>query len=81
MDGWTEGWVDGQTYEQNFSPFYSTLSPIRAAAQKDHFGILSGGGITPSGAAKFGGLVPVGANFCSHISSKTRKKKDLPVKS
>ena len=27
------------------------------------------------------GMVPVGAKFCSHISSKTQEKKDLPVKS
>ena len=30
MDGQTDGWTDGR----NFSPFYRTLSPIGAAAQK-----------------------------------------------
>ena len=30
----TYGLMDGWTYAGNFSPFYRTLSPIRAAAQK-----------------------------------------------
>ena len=41
-DGWTDGrtdrWTDGQTDGRmdgrNFSPFYRTLSPVRATGQK-----------------------------------------------
>ena len=29
------GWTYGQTDVQNFSPFYRTLSPVEAAAQKE----------------------------------------------
>ena len=45
-DGWTdrgtegqrEGGTDGWTDKQNFSPFYRTLSPVGAAAQKEREG-------------------------------------------
>ena len=33
-EGWTCGRMDVRMDGQNFSPFYRTLSPVRAAAQK-----------------------------------------------
>ena len=35
MNGWMNEWMD----KQNFSPLYSTLSPIKAAAQKVMFSV------------------------------------------
>ena len=34
MDGWMDGWTDGWTNGRKISPFYRTLCPIGAAAQK-----------------------------------------------
>ena len=33
-DRQVDGWTDRRTDVQNFSPFYKTLSPVGAAAQK-----------------------------------------------
>ena len=38
MDRWTDGRMDGWMNRQEIAPFYRTLSPIGAAAQKAVYG-------------------------------------------
>ena len=53
MDRWTDGQMDGRTYEQmrgpNFPPFYRTLSPAGAAPLKGPGGPQKGPGVQRKG--------------------------------
>ena len=76
MNGWMNGWTN------RISPHYTVLCPLSGPLPKKINLVSLVGVASPlQELQNLVGMVPVGANFCSHISSKTREKKDLPVKS
>ena len=70
MNGWMNGWTNG------ICPHSTGLCPLSGLLPKKIILVSLVGVASPlQELQNLVGMVPVGANFCSHISSKTRGKK------